>query len=304
MLMLYNTDMAENKDYYSFDLKFDGQLVENSADAFDVANTIIAVSATVQQMLSIRYGDEAGKLLSLNINAFQKGSLVTKFFAFLADPSQADQNIQLFGLSALTAQEAARNAITMVGTYVKVRKALQGKKPKNIVAQPGGDRYDIHLHDNSVLTINHYDYKALQDKTVAKNMDKAVAPLEKEGSELEDLSIITHDKKVDPIVVNKAEAKYVKRGDEELQKIDNMRLKGVVTKIDTKVRSGYLNLGGTARRVSFTYSRKLSIEQFDILINSLHTQVQIYLEGVVESDMEGKPISIDIVAVEQDEKLL
>lgn len=291
-------------DKYRFELVLDGELVENSADAFDVANTIMAISATLQEMVNIRYGDETGKLLSLNINAFQKGSLATKFIAFLADPTQFEQNVQLFGVSALTAQEATRNAISMVGTYIKVRKALKGKKPKSIVAQPGGDKYEIHMEGNSTLTINHYDYKALQDKTIARNMDKAVEPLIKEGSELDELRIVADDSQVEKIIVNKTEARYVQHGTAELQKIDKMRLKGVVTKIDTKVRSGYLNLGNTTRRVAFTYPKKLPQPQFDTLINSLHSQVQIYLIGAVESDMEGKPISIDAGSIEQDEKLL
>jgi len=40
------------KDFYKFDLSFKGHLVENSVDAFDLANTILAISQALNQIAS------------------------------------------------------------------------------------------------------------------------------------------------------------------------------------------------------------------------------------------------------------
>ncbi len=292
-------------EYYKFDLSFDGNLVEHSADAFDVANTIMAISATLQQMVKIKYGDEAAKQVFLNINAFKEGSLKTQFLMFLTEPEKANRTVELIEGMGLSVFQVAKQSLEMLNTYIDVRKKLKGGKPKSIKSNPGGNTYNITLNDNSSLTINQSDLKALQDKTIARNVDKVIEPLQKEGSQLESLSIIPSDSVDTPISVNKVEADYVRHGNEELQIIPEMRLKGVVTKIDTKVRSGYLNLGNmTSRRISFVYSKSTNKTEFDTLINSLQSQVQIYLMGNVESDLEGQPISINIVSIEQDEKLL
>lgn len=299
--------MTTKDDLYKFELVFDGKLVENSADAFDVANTIIALTNTTREMVRVKYGDDASKQVTLNINAFKEGSLKTQFLLMLTEPNV--HTIPLISATAVggfKAYKVGKEAIGMVKDYVSVRKWLKGKKPTKVEASPTGDTYTIYA-TNSQITINKDSFKALQDRTIQKNMDKVVQPLEKEGSELESLSIRTdEDTEEKPsIIVARSEAKYIRRGDEELQSIDKMRLKGVVTKIDTKVRSGYLNLGSmTSKRVSFNFSKKLPHEQFEILILSLKTQVQIYVIGVVEMDMEGRPCAVDIVEIEEDEKLL
>ncbi len=291
-------------DNYRFDLTFDGELVENSADAFDVANTIMAVSSLIQEVVSLEHGEETAKKVSLNINAFKEGSLKTQFLFLYSDPTTLQAQALVIAGTTWGAIKYGRQALGVVKDVVNARKWLKGRKPDKIEAKPGGDTYVIHAN-NSKLTINKTVFKALQDKAVAKNLDKAIEPLEKEGSQLESLSITGEDEKKPLIQISKAEAKYVKRGDEELQTIDKMRLKGVVTKIDTKVRSGYINLGNMgARRVSFSYSKGFDSKQFDILVQSLRSRVQIYVKGAVDSDMEGHPKSIDIIEADEDEKLL
>lgn len=295
---------GNEEDRFRFDLTLDGELVENSADAYDVANTIIALTTATREMVRIKYGDEVAQQVSINVNAFKQGSLKTQFLLIMNEP-----NVQQAALPVLAsgyhAYKHGKAALEMVKDYISVRKWLKGKKPDKITVSPGGDTYNIHLN-NSVLTINKDSFKALQDKTVQKSMDKVVEPLDKEGSQLDTLSISTSDNLSEPIVVvNKTEAKYVKRGEDESQIVDSLRLKGVITKIDTKVRSGYLNLGNlSSKRVSFTYPKKLPQEQFDIMILSLRTQVQIYIMGTVNMDMETKPQHVDITSIEDDEKLL
>jgi hypothetical protein len=296
--------MDKTTDKYRFDLVLDGELVENSADAFDVANTIIALTTATREMVRIKYGDDVVQQVSINVNAFKEGSLKTQFLLLLNEPIVQQATLPVLA-GSYSAYKYGKDAVDMVKDYISVRKWLKGKKPEKIVASPGGDTYNIHMN-NSVLTINKDSFKALQDKTVQRNMDKIVDPLIKEGSLLDTLSINeTNGSDKQLIAINKSEAKYIKRGDDEFQTIDNLRLKGVITKIDTKVRSGYINLGNMgSRRVSFTYPKALPQEQFDILVLSLRTQVQIYLMGVVNMDMESKPQHVDIVTVEDDEKLL
>lgn len=296
--------MSTNEDKYRFDLVLNGELVENSADAYDVANTIIALTTATREMVRVKYGDDIAQQVSINVNAFKEGSLKTQFLFILNEPIAQQVAILPALTTAYHAYKYGKDAIEMVKDYISVRKWLKGKKPEKIVASPGGDTYNIHLN-NSTLTINKDSFKALQDKTIQKSIDKVVEPLDKAGSQLDTLSITTADSKSPIVVVHKSEAKFVRRGDEEFQTIDSLRLKGVITKIDTKVRSGYLNLGNmTSRRVSFTYPKKLPQEQFDIMILSLRTQVQIYLMGVVNMDMESKPQHVDINSIEDDEKLL
>jgi hypothetical protein len=57
-----------DQDFYKFKLSFKGRLVENSVDAYDVANTILATSAILQEISKILYGEEAA--IKININAF------------------------------------------------------------------------------------------------------------------------------------------------------------------------------------------------------------------------------------------
>lgn len=300
----YTYDMSgKNKNSYSFDLHFDGQLVENSADAFDVANTIIALSTAIQQIVRIKYGDDASKQVSLNINAFKEGSLKTQFLMLLNDDATRQQLIDAAQMYAVPVFTIGKETLSVLSDFISVRTWLKGKKPKRVVPDMLGNTYTIYASDNSTVTINSDSFKALQDKTISRNIAKAVEPLEKEGSELESLSVDANG--VNPIHVNRGEAKYIRNGEDELQQIDSMHLKGTVTKVDTKVRSGYVNLGSTGKkRVSFTYPSTLSQDEFDILVTSLRTGVQVYLIGSVDMDMEGLPRAIDIASVEEDEKLL
>ena len=40
----------QTQDFYKFKLGFKGKLIENSVDAFDVANTILATSQSLQEL--------------------------------------------------------------------------------------------------------------------------------------------------------------------------------------------------------------------------------------------------------------
>src|SRR5215510_11570169 len=89
--------VSSKEDLYKFDLVFEGELVENSADAFDVANTIIAFTTATREMVRLKYGDDAVKQVSININAFKEGSLKTHFLFLLTHPDEAKLELALIG---------------------------------------------------------------------------------------------------------------------------------------------------------------------------------------------------------------
>jgi hypothetical protein len=88
----------------------------------------------------------------------------------------------------------------------------------------------------------------------------------------------------------------------EVQEIDRVKYKGVVSKVDTKTYGGFLDYG--KKRLSFYYSNKLSVREFDLLIESLHRKIEIVLVGTVMMDLENNPIKMSVLEVQSDLTLL
>lgn len=283
------------KDYYQFQLSFKGQLVENSVDAFDVANTILATSQALQEIADIRFG-EASKKIRININAFQEGSLTTKFILFLYENKEL-----MIPLIPYTKDiyEVGKNILSSLGTIIEVKKLLKGEPPKDVKAI---DNRQIKItgKDNSTTIINYYDFRALQNKTISKDLNKMVQPLAKEGSLLEELELIDETNKKSILKIKKNEAIYLK-SDNELQILEEIKYKGMITKIDTKARSGYIDIAN--KRLPFHFDKTIQQEKFDILVESLKKRIQIFLIGRVEMDYENNPIHMQVIDVQSEIKL-
>jgi len=286
----------ESKDYYRFDLSFNGDLVENSVDAFDLANTIIAISQSLNQISSIKY-EHLEEKIKINVNAFKGGSFISEFLIFL---EQSRDLVTPFIPIALNGYQIGKDILSTLDTYIKVRKTLKGKPPSKVVHTNEG--VTIYASDNAKVTVNHIDFRAIQDTRIAKNIDKAIQPLLKPESEIKDISLTDQEKKV--ISVNRNEAEYL-RENQIFQEIDNHVLKGTVTKIDRKTLAGFLTLGDvkTGKRVSFTFSGDLAEDKFHFLITSLEKKVKIYIRGKLKTDYESNPRHIDVTDVRQDEDL-
>lgn len=288
--------MASNKEFYQFRLSFKGELVENSVDAYDVANTILAASQALHEIASIQFGDEASKNLKININAFQKGSLLTDFLIFLENGRNL--TVPLLPMAGDICK-TGKSILDGLKTIIEVKKMLKGNPPKEIKAI-GNKEIKIVAQDNSVVNINYNDFRALQDKTLSKTITKMVNPMTKEESLLDTLELI--DKESNEIITGISKDESVFFGNAgEFQLLDNVKYKGVITKIDTKACSGYIDISN--KRLSFHYGSSIEQNKFEILIESLKKRIQIYLIGKVEMDFENNPTHMQIVDVQSEVKL-
>lgn len=282
-------------DAYRFRLAFDGELIENSVDAFDVANTILATSYALQEISTIQLGDKGSRNLNLKISAFKEGSLITDFLYHFGPILAASQPLLPI------AQDIYKVGSGVVGglkTYIELRKLLKGEKPKKVVAI-NNQNIELHFGDNNHVTINYNDMRLLQSQTMAKNVEKATQPLRKEDSPLSQIEILEGSKTL--VDVKKEEAQYLQFS-EILQTLPTMRFKGVITKLDSKVRSGYISVGN--KRIPYTYSDELPEDQYMMLAESLKRKLQIFLVGEVTMDYESNPRSIIVQSIESEIKLL
>lgn len=291
--------------YYKFQLSFKGQLVENSVDAFDVANTIIAFSQAIQKLAEIHYGVEEAKKIKINVNAFREGSLATDFLLLIKDVKEmAEPLIPLVATSATSAVikgkevlEVGKDLLDSYKVITGIKTLLRGKKPKDVKALPDG-RVSMNIGDNNVITVNMFDFRGLQSKELNKDLARMVAPLLKEDSLLKEIDVIPSNN--DAIALKKEEAEFI-ASKEDTQLIEKVKYKGIVSKIDTKACSGYLDI--SSRRLSFTFPKSLPDEQFIILVESLKKRIQIYIVGDVTMDFENNPSSVFVTEVLSDIKL-
>lgn len=287
-----------NQDYYKFKLSFKGNLIENSADAYDVANTIIATANILQEVAQIRYGSETSDLIKINIHAFEKGSLDTTFLMHAFDTAKITTGALL--PMAPTIYEVGKKVLETFKTYLEIKKALKGEQASDIAAL-SGNKFQLNIkgNDNNInFIIDAQDLRVLQSKTIDKNTEKVVQPLIKEDSLIEEIEYSGEE--VEKVKVDKEEALYMNYN-EQVQNLEKIKYKGVVTKIDTKALSGYLDMG--SNRLPFNYIKELPQGEFDILVSSLRTRVQIYVIGSVTMNFQSEPQHMTILEVESEVKL-
>lgn len=283
-------------DHYKFSLTFRGQLVENSVDAYDLANTILAVSQALNHISEIHYGPKDRDRIRINISAFKQGSLVNDFLIYIVQQG-AGAFLPLLPL-APQAVEVGKAMLGSLKMFMEIKSALKGKPPRKVVHQQNGT-VEIHGDNNYVVNISNNDFRALQDKAVSKSVAKIAAPLNKADSCISELAISEQQNEI--FTVSKDKAQYLMDTD-QVQTLPKVKYKGIVSKIDTKACSGFLTLG--SNRLSFNYDPVQIIqEKFTLLVDSLRDQIQIYLEGEVTMDYEGKPRLLVLSDVLPDETL-
>lgn len=282
-----------SKEMYQFKLSFEGNLVEHSVDAFDLANTILATSAALQEIAEIRYGTEKAQEIKIHINAFQQGSHISEFLIFLQN--NAGAIIPLIPEFAKKGYEIGKEIISTITTLIKVKEMLKGKKPEIIQL----DNSTIQIKGNgNTVNINNFDFRALQSKTVSRNITKAIQPLLKPQSEITSIKISEEGKQLSEIT--KETAPYLS-DNEDIQTVGNIKYKGIISKIDTKVCSGYIDVG--SKRIPFNYLKNIDQNKFAILVESLRSKIQIYLIGEVIMDYENNPKFLNVIDVQSDLKL-
>ncbi len=281
---------VKNMNKYTFKLSVKGDLVENSVDALDLANTIIATSQVLSEISKIEYG-EGSKKVKININAFQQGSLLTEFLIYMTeDPAKT------LALGATTVL-AGEKMLDILLKVIKVKKELKGKSPKKISQADNGVNFEIHTGDNSVVVVDSSGIQALQNRSINKNLDKVFKPLQNENTQISSIDFITEN---ETIATNRKESEYM-LPIESYQNVDDVTYKGFVSKLDSKVRSGFLSIGSS--RISFTYDDQLSKEEYYILCSSLRTKVKIVVKGDAVMDYEGNVKSIVVNKILNDETL-
>lgn len=286
------------RDYYKFQLSFKGNLIENSVDAYDVANTIIATSNILQEIAEIKLGKESSDKLKINIHAFKEGSLNTDFIIHAVETAIATSPALL--PIANNIFNVGKDILSTFKTYLEIKKALKGEQPAEIKAL-SNNKFELKVKGNNNqvnFNINAQDLRVLQSKTIEKNTEKAVQPLNKPDSFIEEIDYMPEE--IEPVQISKEDARYLGFS-EVVQTLDNIKYKGVVSKIDTKACSGYIDIG--AKRLPFNYIRDLSQEKFNILVESLRTKIQIYVIGSVTMDYQSNPKQMMVVDVESDIKL-
>jgi hypothetical protein len=294
--MKINKNMAPNKEFYQFQLSFKGELVENSVDAYDVANTILATSQALHEIAEIKLGKEIAKGLKININAFQKGSLISEFLVFIKQ--QQDSLVPLIPFAG-DIYNTGKNVLDGLKVIIEIRKMLKGKPAKEIKAIDSR-QIKIVAQDNSTTIINYNDFRGLQSKTLTKNINKIMQPLTKEDALIKELQFLNKEDKEQIVGVSKEESMYFNNS-QEIQVLDQIKYKGVITKIDTKARSGFIDI--TNHRLPFNFDVSLPQEKFNILVESLRTRIQIYLMGKVQMDFENNPSHMQVSDVESEMKL-
>jgi len=279
------------EEYYKFNLSFKGQLVENSVDAFDVANTILATSSALHEIAKINFGDDRMNDLRININAFQKGSLVSEFLIYIKD--NAAGVVPLLPSVAIGGLRAGKEIISTLKTVLEVKEMLKGKKPTD-VKRIDQNKISIVGDNNTTLIVTHAEFRAIQSKELSKDIAKMVQPLTKPQSELMSINIEDADIEKE---IKRENAQYLENVD-EIQTVSAMKYKGSVSKIDRKVCSGYIDVG--SKRISFTYAEDLPDKEMQILIESLRTRIQILIIGEVVMDYENNPKQIRVTGVESE----
>jgi len=290
----------DTKNYYKFNLSFKGQLVENSVDAFDVANTILATSRCLQEISIIYYGEDFANKIGININAFEKGSLESPFLIYIRDTTAAmlpliAQNPQLI----LDSVKVGKTMLGSLKTIIDIRNFLKGKAPKEIKQISPTEMKIINIGSGSI-NVNYNDFRGVQSKEIQKNMAKMVEPMLKPQSQLSELSFSDEtNKKI--ITIDQERSIYL-QSIEATQAIPSITYKGIVSKIDTKVFSGFFDIG--SKRLAFNYQIQITPDEFDILIESLRTKIQIYLTGDVTMDYQSNPKHMVVTKIQKDLKLI
>lgn len=287
-----------NKDFYKFQLSFKGNLIENSANAYDVANTIIATTNILQEITEIKYGKQTSDKIRINIHAFKEGSLETDFLMHSIDVV-ADNAPALVPLAG-TIFSVGKNTLTAFSTYLSIKKALKGEQPSEINAL-SGNKFELKINgdnNNTYITVDNHDLRILQSKTIERNTEKAIQPLTKPDSVINEIEYKAEE--LDAVDISKEEAHFLGSSD-IVQTLDKIKYKGVISKIDTKAMSGYIDIG--SKRLSFNYNDQLVQEKFDLLVESLRTKIQIYVIGSVTMDYESNPKQMFISDVESEIKL-
>jgi hypothetical protein len=292
--MQYSTPMKQ------LTLVFEGKQLNHSVDVYELADTLIAFSRVIEDIAILNYIGENNKdqSIRINVNAFQGGSFKTLFDLSLQD---------LLPIATTTAQIVANNPKetldAIVGTVKNVfalKKFLEGKPAVKYLINGGTNTFNVFNISGGQTTIDLSTFRSIQDRQINENMRKMVEPLSRESA-IEDIHIDDDGQKI--IDVQKQQYTYFQPL-EEVQVTDDHRIKGVVSRLDSKTEAGCLTIKD--RRVNFTFDRipyEAKQSSFALLVESLKLKVPVFLVGLATFDLESQLKKIEVRSVESDIKL-
>lgn len=279
-------------------LTFDGKDMNHSVDAFDLASTIIAFGRVIEDIAETNFLKKDDKL-QININAFNQGSFESIFDINLIEAA----GVVTTGAKVIIDNVAGNPVFLIIKSFrqlVELKKFLQGKPPQKIeVNSTQGDVMILNFNGDNI----HVDLstlRSLQSKSTGCNLKKMVETIEK-NDVIDSIVIAGND--VEPIQIQKPEVTYFDPIDES-QTTDNHRVKGVVSKLDTKTETGYLTIG--SRRVGFYFGGledNVAGDAFFTLAESMKQRISIFLIGSATFDLESNIKKMDVKVVESEAKL-
>ena len=276
---------------------------KNSADFYDLATTVLAFGQTVQAIANTQTITK-GKNIRIEVEALKPGSLDIPTI-ITVEGMGIVKNIAIASLPlAPIAFSASKQLLSILVDIISVRKFLKGEKPKEVKIDQTGDKPKAIIINNNggKMELNMNTFNAMQDKRVNRNVKKIYEPLTREESGLETITLVDKDKGVKEIPVEKSETIYFE-DIQELQKIDKYKVRGVISRLDSKTLTGAITLG--ERRINFEVVVEPNefVKSYLIIAESLKLQVPIYVTGKAILDYESNLKKIEINKVEQDVKL-
>ena len=280
---------------------------KNSADFYDLANTVLAFGQAVQAIANTQTITK-GKNIKIEVEALKPGSLEIPTIISVEGIEDALKGMaQVSLMMAPQTFNVAKNLLEILADIIQVRKFLKGEKPKEIKIDQTGNKPTAIIFNNEGghMTINMNTFNALQEKRVNKNVQKIYEPLTRDASGLNSITLIDKEdeKEISKIPVEKNEISYFE-DIQELQQVNEHKIKGTISRLDSKTLTGAISLGD--KRVNFDIV--INPNEYDasylIIAESLKLQVPIYITGKATFDFESNLKKIEINKVEQDAKLL
>lgn len=271
---------------------------KNSADFYDLATTVLAFGQAVQSIANTQESTK-GLNIRIEVEALQPGSLEIPT-VITAENAEEIAKAALF--AAPLAFNFAKGLLKILSDIINVRKFLKGEKPKKVEVDASGEKpaaiiYNIY---GGTMNVDMNTFNAMHDDSVNRNVKKMYEPLGRENSGLESITLIDRELETEKsLPVSKEEVPYLEETS-ELQQFDNYKVKGIISRLDSKTQKGAITLG--SQRVSFELA--INPAEYDrmylYVAESLKMKIPVYVTGKATMDFESnlKKISIEEVVPE------
>ena len=287
-------------------IKFDGHdFPHGKIDLYDFAETILAFGQTAERIARNEnlLGDE--NRLRIDVNALEAGSFHTELL-MCVEPVRA--TLPLLPAAGAVVQNA-QHVVDVLKGVIKLKRWLKGQKPASAHPVQTGDGAMMNVYNlqGENMTVHLNVFQNAQDTQVTDGLTKIAAPMKREGSPIESITIGGDgDEASQPETLKKEEVPYIEET-EEAQTIPSLTIKGIVTAFDTKTLNGRVSLSDRTRRVTFELAGVHPAEydkSLHDLIESMDMRVVVRLIGEATLDMDGNVKRLKVTKVEPETRLI